>query len=203
MRLPGFVYLGSLSGYTPADLIRCYGSRRVLLVVRGVLFRDGSFSVSCRRVLCFCSIHSAPSHFVSVNPVSSSGSPTSPSPLYVQDAETRCVHTPSPRPPLCVRLHQYRTERNELFTGRHGCQEERPKRTFPSSKPHLLREGYAEREEGLDASCPHRIQVYFQRFIYDTPVVQVPTARNDEKTSTIPRRLRCKHRWKLRRGQCG
>jgi hypothetical protein len=66
----------------PADLIRCYGSRRVLLVVHGVLFRDGSLSISCRRVLCFCSIHFALSHFVSVNSASSGCSPTSPSPLY-------------------------------------------------------------------------------------------------------------------------
>ena len=39
------------------------------------------FSISCRRVLCFGSIHSAPSHFVSVNSASSGGLPTSPSPL--------------------------------------------------------------------------------------------------------------------------
>jgi hypothetical protein len=68
----------------PADLIRCYGSRRVLLVRHGILFRDGSLSISCRRVLCFCSIHFALSHFVSVNSASSGWSPISPSPLYAQ-----------------------------------------------------------------------------------------------------------------------
>jgi hypothetical protein len=45
----------------------------------------------------------------------------------------------------------------------------------------LRREGCAEREEGLESSGTHRIQVYFQRFIYDAPVVlQVPMARTDE-----------------------
>lgn len=51
-------------------------SQRVLLVVRGALFRVASSSVSCLRILFFHSIHSGPSHFGSVNPVSSGGSPT-------------------------------------------------------------------------------------------------------------------------------
>jgi len=73
-------------------VIRCHGSRRVLLIVRGVLFRVGPNSVSCRRVLCFYSIHSAPPHFVSVNPASSGGSSTFPSPLYAQVRLPVCSH---------------------------------------------------------------------------------------------------------------
>ena len=129
-------------------MIRRYGSRRVLLVVRGALFRVASFSVLCRRVLFFYSIHSGPSHFVSVNPVSSGGSPASPSPLYAQvrpflflsrgadrafccqvacpfkltseDAETRNVRTRSARPPSCVHSHECRKEESELITGKCG-----------------------------------------------------------------------------------
>lgn len=45
-------------------VIRCHGSRRVLLDVRGVLFRVGSFSVSCRRVLALL-FHSFRTHLTS------------------------------------------------------------------------------------------------------------------------------------------
>ena len=73
----------------PDPALRLTTSRRVLLVVRGVQFRDGSFSVLCLRVLCFCSIHSAPSHFVSVNSASGGGSRTYPFPLYAEVRLTR------------------------------------------------------------------------------------------------------------------
>jgi hypothetical protein len=62
-------------------------SQRVLLVMRGV-FRGHSFPFHGRRIQCFGSIHSAPSHFVSVNSTSSGGLPTSPSPLCLQSDGT-------------------------------------------------------------------------------------------------------------------
>lgn len=73
----------------PDPALRLTASRRVLLVVRGVQFRDDSFSASCLRVLCFCSIHSAPSHFASVNSASGAGLRTSPFPLYAEVRVTR------------------------------------------------------------------------------------------------------------------
>ena len=81
----GFVYLWSLKGCTKRQQNQSSATAHGLTTrSAGRAWRSVSrrlFSVLCRRVLCFGSIHSAPSHFVSVNSASSSGLPTSPSPL--------------------------------------------------------------------------------------------------------------------------
>ena len=81
----GFVYLWSLKGCTKRQQNQSSATAHGLTTrSAGRAWRSVSrrfFSVSCRRVLCFGSIHPAPSHFVSVNSASSSGLPTPPSPL--------------------------------------------------------------------------------------------------------------------------
>lgn len=175
-RPSGFVYLESRKRFKSvrsatrecAVLIRCYGSRRVLLVVRGALFRVASFSASCRRVLFFYSIHSGPSHFVSVNPVSSVARPplfpppiypSSPLPVSLQGRmtvdrafccqiaylfkQTSGMQNHDMSAPIQPVQHPAFT-RTTVGRKKTSCirvnagQEERPKRTLRGSRLHLL-----------------------------------------------------------------